>query len=180
MKILDLGCGNDKYKSNNAEDVVIGLDKENFPEVDVVHDLEEMPLLFKDNEFDEIITSHVLEHISNLEPLLREMHRITKNKGLIKISVPFFTSDAAFSMIDHRRFFTYTTFDKYTEESRMHPHADCTFRITNKKIVFGRGNIGILNWFMNPIVNLMPKIYQRFFAWIVPSDELQFELEVVK
>jgi predicted SAM-dependent methyltransferase len=61
MKILDVGCGNNKYKGNKG-DIVIGIDKVKLKGVDVVHDIEKTPWPFKTNEFDCVICSHVLEH----------------------------------------------------------------------------------------------------------------------
>jgi ubiquinone/menaquinone biosynthesis C-methylase UbiE len=41
-----------------------------------VHDLENIPYPFKDNTFDEIYTSMVLEHIKDLSKLIDELVRI--------------------------------------------------------------------------------------------------------
>jgi SAM-dependent methyltransferase len=43
---------------------------------------------FKDNFFDIIICSHVLEHILDDVKALKEMHRVLKKDGLLFISVP--------------------------------------------------------------------------------------------
>jgi predicted SAM-dependent methyltransferase len=72
MKILDLGCGKNKFKSSNTSDIVIGMDKYSLEGVDVVHDLEKTPYPFNDNEFDEIRAHHVLEHIQNFFGLMEE------------------------------------------------------------------------------------------------------------
>lgn len=47
-------------------------------------------LEFQDNSLDEVISSHVLEHLSMHETIgvIQEMHRVLKSGGLIKIEVP--------------------------------------------------------------------------------------------
>jgi len=88
MKILDLGCGKNKFKTSNLSDIVVGMDKYSLEGVDVVHDLEKTPYPFNDNEFDEIRTHHVLEHIQNFFGLMEECHRILKPGGKFKYGCP--------------------------------------------------------------------------------------------
>ena len=83
---LNLGCGNKIYEG------YVNVDKFDFYEVDVKHDLEKFPYPFDDNSVEEIILSHVLEHIGQ-DPdifinILKELYRISKNQALIKIAVP--------------------------------------------------------------------------------------------
>ncbi|MBD3155406.1 MAG: methyltransferase domain-containing protein, partial [Candidatus Aenigmarchaeota archaeon] len=63
--LLDLGCGNLKYQSEEYK--VIGLDLSEGEEVDVTHDLTEEKLPFKDKYFDVVRASHILEHIEHNE-----------------------------------------------------------------------------------------------------------------
>ena len=41
-------------------------------------------------------------------------------------------------------------------------------------------NSSKLNWLMNPLINFNHRFYCRFFAFIFPSSEIQFELKVIK
>ena len=54
---LNLGCGNKLLKG------YINLDKFNYYKCDVTHDLEKFPYPFKNDSVNEILLSHVLEHI---------------------------------------------------------------------------------------------------------------------
>jgi len=92
MKILDIGCGRNKYKSITKEDIVISLDRVKLHRVDIVHDLEKFSLPFRDNEFDKVIAFHVLEHIKNFIPLMAELHRIMKAGAILEIKVPFYSA----------------------------------------------------------------------------------------
>ena len=68
------------------------VDKYDYYKPDVVHDLEIFPYPFKDNSVDEILLSHVLEHIGQSPELflsiIKEFYRICRNNSMIKIIVP--------------------------------------------------------------------------------------------
>jgi len=90
MEILDIGCGNNKY--NNNSDHVIGMDKVDLPNVDVIHDMEQFPYPFNDCSFEKVIMHHSLEHVSkenntNIK-IIEEIHRILKTNGLLIVEVP--------------------------------------------------------------------------------------------
>lgn len=55
---LDIGCGQNKNPG------FIGMDYENYPGVDIVHDVEVFPWPLPDNCIDLAVTSHLLEHIN--------------------------------------------------------------------------------------------------------------------
>ncbi len=90
MKI-NLGCG------KNIKKGFINLDAIKLPGVDVVCNLEDGKLPFKDNSVKIIVLNHVLEHIQNLESLLKEIYRISKANAKIYIRVPYFSHESAFS-----------------------------------------------------------------------------------
>ena len=83
---LNLGCG------NKIKDGYINVDKFDLYNVDLKHDLEKFPYPFEDNSVEEILLSHVLEHIGQ-EPdifikILKEFYRVCKNESIIHIYVP--------------------------------------------------------------------------------------------
>lgn len=93
-KMMDFGCGTKPYQPlfTNATEY-IGVDyageghsHEN-EQIDVFYDGKTIP--FADNTFDSILTSEVLEHIYNLEDILKELNRVLKPGGKILITVPF-------------------------------------------------------------------------------------------
>ena len=87
-KILDLGCGTKPYKRLfNFAEKYVGYDIEKNREVDVVGFNWELP--FKDDEFDSLISTQVLEHTEKINETIQEIRRVVKNNGLIFISVPF-------------------------------------------------------------------------------------------
>ena len=85
-KILDVGCGQNKYPD------AVGIDVNPRTQADVIHDLGVVPYPFADNEFDEIICRHVIEHVPDVMAFVSELHRITKPGGRIKIVTPHYSN----------------------------------------------------------------------------------------
>src|SRR5687768_13241645 len=104
--VIELGCGPLKRDSDS-----IGIDMLAIPGVDIVHDLEKGLSFIPDNSVDEISSSHVLEHITSFENLMREIHRILKKEGIHKVTVPHFSNPYYYSDYTHKRFFGLYTFD---------------------------------------------------------------------
>ena len=117
-KKLDIGCGKlDQFKMQQYKrylgtydpEEYIGVDQVKLPGVDVVCDITQ-GLPFEDETVDEIICIHVLEHMQNLESIMKEFHRILKPGGVLRIWVTHCFSPGAFGDSTHVRFFTFETF----------------------------------------------------------------------
>lgn len=107
-KVLDFGCGFSPYKNYiNCDEYVrvdIASTYNNFGTLKntiIYYDGKTLP--FKDEEFDSIFCTEVLEHIPNIEEITSELYRVLKSKGIILISVPF-TWDEHEVPNDFRRF----------------------------------------------------------------------------
>jgi len=180
MKILDVGCGKNKHKSNT--DVVIGLDKFQLLGVDVVHDIEVIPFPFPDNEFDIVICRHLLEHIKpdKFFPFMDEIYRILKPNGIMKVWVPHASSMVAYGNPDHKKFFacaSFTYFGPHTEDY----YCKARFRIIKKRLNYTIiDKVAFLNPIINPIINIHTGIYEKFLSGILPADEIYVELQAVK
>ena len=83
---LNLGSG------SKIIDGYTNVDKFDYYKPDIVHDLEVTPYPFEDNSIDEILLSHVLEHIGQdpnvFNNIIKEFYRICKNQSVIDIRVP--------------------------------------------------------------------------------------------
>ena len=133
MKI-NLGCGNDIRPG------WVNVDCAALPGVDIVHDLNVLPLPFEDAVADEIACEDVLEHVDYV-PLLKEMHRVLKPGGTINISVPHFTSNNNYVDPTHRNRFSVKTFNFFcdgTSERELRPYyfPDLSFRGIQRRITF--------------------------------------------
>jgi len=112
-RTLDIGCGRNKL--NGAT----GLDQNAYEGVDIVANLEG-PLPIPDEYFDLVFANQVLEHVSDLTPLLMEIHRILKPGGQLLAHVPYFRSSWAHIDPTHVRSFTLDTLDYYVRDTWLH------------------------------------------------------------
>ena len=176
MNKLNMWCWKDIREGYLNVDIV------NLPWVDKVFNFESFPYPFEDNTFDEIYCSHILEHMSDLWKVMDEFYRIWKNWCKIKIKVPYFASPNAMWDYTHKRMFNTHSFEYFTK--------DCYYNNVDFKIVKQRihrlSNHEFLksewigNKIMDPIVNLFPVFFERFFCYIIPCVEIHYLLEVKK
>jgi len=103
---LNLGCGRD-YRNG-----WVNVDVRRNIFTDVVHDLDVLPYPFKDNTFDEVLLSHILEHIKDPISTLKEIIRISKSRARIIVKVPHAHSYAQISDLQHKNSFSEHSFSK--------------------------------------------------------------------
>lgn len=175
LKKLHMGSG------TNLKEGYVNLDKANIPGIDVRHDLEIFPYPFEDNEFDFVEATHVLEHLNDIPKVMRELWRITKKGGMIKIGVPHYSDRNAWSDLTHKHPFGWESLDYMSEDKTdvvTYEYYDSEekekFKIY-KKMIFGR-----LHRFMGLEIfaNRFPNFYELFLANIFPVRDLQFTLIV--
>ena len=116
IKILDLGCGKNKIKGS------IGLDNVPLDDVDIVHDILNIPYPLEDNSFDKIYLRNVLEHflLKDIRIILSECYRLLSSNGNLIITIPHAFSVAAYTDITHKSYFTFNSgkfFDKTHPQS---------------------------------------------------------------
>ncbi len=169
MKKLNLGCGKDIKKD------FVNLDAIQLPGVDIVHDLNKFPWPFKDNEFEHVMATSVLEHLNNLVKVIEELHRICKNNAIIDITVPHFSSLGAYIDPTHKNFFTYYTFDYFKENFNYNFYSKARFQIIKRKILYGK-YFFLFEW----IANLLPRFHEILLRKFLPVNGLFFRLKVRK
>lgn len=175
MKKLNLGCGDDIKKD------FVNMDFVKQQGIDVVHDINKFPWPFKNNTFDKVYASHVLEHIEDLPKTMKEIHRICKDKAKIIIRGPHFSCGVSYRDPTHKRMFSYFTFEYFCNPKEYYKRKESgLFKIIGRRLNFTRLAFTSLNKIFNPLINTNPTIYERFFCWILPCSETLFKLEVVK
>jgi len=85
---LNLGCGMDFKEGYVNCDMYPENLNTPFKKRILKVDLNDYPLPFEDNTIDEIICSHVLEHLVDPYRFISELHRILKKGGRIIVKVP--------------------------------------------------------------------------------------------
>ena len=152
--VVDVGCGNRKKPGR------IGIDRVDLPGVDIVADIEKGLSYFPDESVDEIHCRSVLQHIEDIEELLREMLRVLKKNGRANIFVPHFSNPYYYSDYTHVRFFGLYTFQYFVDSKdqlkRKVPnyYSDIRLRIVSQRLRF-RSSFALL------------KPLKRLFAWVI-------------
>lgn len=173
---LNLWCGTDILPG------YVNIDHVSLPGVDIVHDLENFPYPFEDNQFAEVKCFMVMEHIHNLTGMLGELIRICKPWAKIYINVPYFSSTNLRWDPTHVRWFNLNTFGWFHFNSLKNKSS---LVVEKSKIHFFSNKWGfmksaphsiIIDW----MINIFPRIYERFFAYILPSSEIHFLLTIKK
>jgi len=167
---LNLGCGTDVRPG------FVNLDVAPLPGVDVVHDLDVLPLPFEDEAFDEIVCQDVLEHV-DLVGVLRECHRMLRDGGALHVQSPHFTSAAVHVDPTHRRGFSIETLQFFAASGRFGRrdyYFDFRFaRLTAARITFHRYRWQPWNYVVEPLVNRsagMQRYYEEtFLSRLLPA-----------
>lgn len=90
-KVLDAGAGRLAYKSlvtAVTKNYVSSDFMKTHPDLDVITDIEKMN--FKNNSFDVVLCSQVLEHVPHPWLAMKEIHRVLNKNGVGIITVPLF------------------------------------------------------------------------------------------
>jgi SAM-dependent methyltransferase len=174
---LNLGCGKD------IKNGYVNLDFVKIEGIDVVHNLNKTPYPFKDETFEEIYASSVLEHLDgDWFKIIGELYRILKKEGILIIKVPHFSNAVAF-MENHRRFFRYRSFEDFSEQenlSGLDQKQGYKFKIIYRKIKFTKWPL-IFNYLLELFVNQSRSasiLYENtFLRSLFPARELIFKLQ---
>lgn len=101
--ILNIGCGNEKIKDCINADININV------KPNVVCDVNYLP--FKDNAFDCVVVSHLLEHVDDIVMAMNEIGRVLETDGDLMVMAPEFPHWSALADPTHKRFFVAQSFE---------------------------------------------------------------------
>lgn len=179
-KILDVGCGWNKTPG------AIGIDSNPKSHADVIHDLGAVPYPFPDNEFDEIVCRHVIEHVPDVMALITELHRITRSGGRITIVTPHYTNPDWPTDPTHRNHFNSYTFNCFVEDRQLFPfYTEVRLRPLRTYVSLANlwralGIEFIVNldqrW---PAFRFTRKFWEFYLSFVLRGKELHFEFEVL-
>lgn len=182
--ILELGVG----RSRSVKDAIT-IDKLDFPEVDIVADLELGLPFLEDNSVDEIHSFHFLEHVNNLEFLMTEIYRVLKKGGKNIGAVPHFANPYFYSDYTHKAYFGLYTFSYFSKQKHFERAVPDFYNSTNYKI--SKIRLDFLSPFRvrNRLKRLMgaffnssrflQEFHEENLCYIFPAYQIKFELEKI-
>ena len=180
-KILDVGCGSNKFEG------AIGLDNNPKTAADVIHDLGAIPYPFPDSEFDLIVTRHVAEHVPDLMAFVSELHRITRNGGRIRLVTPHYTNPDWATDPTHRNHINSYTFNTFMADRQVFNfYTDVRLRPVKTYVSLlglwkALGVEFVVNLDQkNYKLRFLRKFWEHYLSYIFRGKELHFEFEVVK
>lgn len=180
-RVLDIGCGVNKTPG------AIGMDVNPRTAADIIHDLDDLPYPFADDEFDEVIGRHVIEHVQNPLAVMNELHRITRAGGIVKLLAPHWTNPDFATDLTHRNHLNSYSFRNLTSERAVFDfYTDARFRqrvarVTTLNLWKYLGFEFLINIdHRYPGLRFFRKFWEQYLNAIARGKEIYFELEVVK
>ena len=183
---IDIGCGISKKIG------FIGIDKLPLDGVDIVFDFENGLNFIPDNSVDIIYSSHLVEHIENLELFFSEIHRILKKDGKKIMIVPHFSNPYYYSDYTHKRFFGLYSMNYFSNDNNGYKRGvpsfynNIKFKTHNITLKFRCHPFYFRNKFralFTKIINsskFMQEWYESSLTGYIPCQELIFEFSPIK
>jgi SAM-dependent methyltransferase len=180
-RVLDIGCGTNKVAG------AIGMDVNPRTTADVIHDLDDLPYPFADDQFDEVIGRHVIEHVREPMAVMCELHRITRNGGIVKLVAPHWTNPDFATDLTHRNHLNSYSFRNLTDDRAVFPfYTDVRFRQLKTRVtLLNLWKLTGLELLINldhrlPSLRFIRKFWEQYLNAVIRGKEIHFELEVVK
>ena len=179
--VLELGCGKKKRPDR------LCIDRLDMPNVDIVANLEQGLPFFPDNSVDAIYSKSLLEHIDNLDALMREIWRVLKPNGKKHVYVPHFSNPYYYSDYTHQRFFGLYSFEYFsTTQDRFKRnvpdfYGDYGFITEDVQLVFGSAwkSRRLFKRSFGKMVNLcraFQEYYEENLCYIIPCYAIRATL----
>ncbi len=160
---LNLGAGKDIKAGWINHDIA------SLPSIDVVHDLNEYPWPWVENNFDEILAMDILEHLDDFVKTMEELHRILNPGGIVTIRVPYWNHSHAYIDPTHKRGYHEHAFRFFDVDSPYYQERDyyssCKFKIVDEVFVLAPGS----PYFSIPgvrIIHLRNRILRKIVGWL--------------
>ncbi|HUF23331.1 MAG TPA: methyltransferase domain-containing protein [Vicinamibacterales bacterium] len=172
MRAIDLGAGRTRHVAG-----AVTLDRVASTGPDIVHDMDVVPWPIADSSFDVIRCYDVLEHVGDLVPVMREIHRIGAPGARVEITTPHYSSRNSWTDPTHRQHLAYRSFDYFIEGHELSFYSDARFIMRERRI---RCRNTLKGRVVEQVANRWPAMYEEHLAWMLPAFYLWFVLEVRK
>jgi SAM-dependent methyltransferase len=180
-RVLDIGCGANKVPG------AVGMDINPRTAADVIHDLDVLPYPFGNDEFDEVIGRHVIEHVQNPMAVMQELHRITRAGGLVRLVAPHWTNPDFATDLTHRNHLNSYSFRNLTEDRAVFDfYTEVRFRQREARVtVLNLWKVFGFELLINadhrfPSLRFLRKFWEQYLNAVVRGKEIHFALEVLK
>jgi len=156
LKILDLGCKNEKMPD------AIGVDIDKNSDADIIHDLNVYPYPFKENTIDQVYAKHIIEHLDDPRGFLKEIWRILKPQATVFIETPHFSNYVAYAEPQHKLYYSYFMFKELLK--------GIDLQVVKQEITFYKTFrlVGI-----KFLANKFPLSYERFWTYLFPAENIK-------
>ena len=183
---LDLGCGPAKRGPD-----YVGVDALDGPAVDVVGDVVAVLRELGDESVTDVYSSHLFEHVDDLETLVSELERVLVVGGTLTVVVPHFSNPYYYSDPTHRRPFGLYTFSYFAEDPLLTRRVPTYGHVPRLRLESVRLNFRSSMEFpyryrlkaaLGRVVNAsawLKEFYEENLAGVLPCYELEFELRKV-
>jgi SAM-dependent methyltransferase len=170
-RVLDVGCGADKYPG------AVGVDVSAETAADVVLDLDDIPYeALQSSSFEQILCQDVLEHVESPMRVMEELHRIAAPGGRIHVRTPHFSSLLAYSDPTHRHYFSALAVRALAEPRFAH-YAQVRMRVVHCTLEFWTPfRLTGVAW----LANRHQTPYEKYLAFRFPAMNIHAEFEVLK
>jgi hypothetical protein len=172
---LDVGCGNSKIPGAVGIDLVPG------PQIDIVHDLDQVPWPLESNAFQVVRLWSVVEHLRNLVATMEEVHRVARPGAMVLIGTPHFSSANAYTDPTHVHFLSGRFLDYFIEGTELSGHygfySKARFRLEERRVTLSPF------WARLRITRLMNRIlpaYETYLCSLIRGADVQLKLTVLK
>lgn len=173
---LHIGCGTDQLPG------AVRLDVNSHVGPDVVWDLNDFPYPFPDNAFRYCVALSVIEHLQDFFGVMRELHRVTREGGVVCVLVPHFSSAAIARDPTHKLALSALSCDYLIPgtalERQYGYYAEFRFRLLRRRVSLH----GTLNYapFVSRWISAFPSSWEDYLCFVVRGGAIYWELSPIK
>ena len=172
LKILDVGCGINKYPGS------IGIDINPSTAADVICDLDHFPYPFAGAAFDQIRVIHVIEHLTDVIRAMEEFHRLVRPEGRVRIETPHYTDFSSFCDPTHKHHLNSFSFRYFgANDAGFGYYTAAKFREISVRIRL----LSFWKWLgFEVLVNAFPRFrrfWEHYLCYVVRGKSMEFEFE---
>lgn len=171
-RILDVGCGRNKFPGAIGVDRLMGTD------ADVICDLNAAQLPFRSAAFTEIRAIHVIEHVADVIRTMEEFHRLLAPHGRLVIETPHYTDFSSFCDPTHRWHLTSFSFRYFGDDhAGFGYYSKARFRERRVRVRL----LALWRWLgFEWLVNhshRFRRFWEHYLCFLIRGKALRFELE---